>query len=320
MPEIKVLGTKINCKILEEDFISGFKGWKESASTSPSGQHLGHYKATVTDLDLKKQDPEKSHLRKRQTNFVSALVKLLNIPLKCGSAPKWWCISVMVMIENDPGNPCIKWLHVIHLFEADCNFSLKMIWGKWLVYQGEDNNCFGKQQHGSRPQHQAINAVHMKSLRYNLTRILRLSSIMLDNDATGCFDQIIVSLAMIVAPRLGMPCSGAQMHSSVLLHMQYFVKTAHGIWSEFYRVLWHHHLYRTGQGNGASPSVWLSLVVTLLTALTILAPLAMSFVDPWEDIFEERNADSFVDDTSNGCNDGHLEEAVPLKVLIAKAQ
>jgi hypothetical protein len=88
MPEIKVLGTKINCKILEEDFISGFKGWKESASTSPSGQHLGHYKATVTDLDLKKQDPEKSHLRKRQTNFVSALVKLLNIPLKCGSAPK----------------------------------------------------------------------------------------------------------------------------------------------------------------------------------------------------------------------------------------
>jgi hypothetical protein len=62
------------------------------------------------------------------------------------------------------------------------------------------------------------------------------------------------------------------------------------------------------------------LVVTLLTALTILAPLAMSFVDPWEDILEEQNADSFVDDTSNGCNDGHLEEAMPFKVLITKAQ
>jgi hypothetical protein len=72
--------------------------------------------------------------------------------------------------------------------------------------------------------------------------------------------------------------------------------------------------------SGASPSVWLSLVVTLLTALTILAPLAMSFVDPWEDIFEERNADCFVDDTSNGCNNGHLEEAMTFKVLIAKAQ
>jgi hypothetical protein len=109
MPEeIKVLRKTINCKILEEDFISGFKGWKENASTSPPGQHLGHYKAIVTDPDLKKEDPDKSHLREQQTNFVSALVKLLNIPLKCGFAPKWWCISVMVMIEKDPGNPCIE--------------------------------------------------------------------------------------------------------------------------------------------------------------------------------------------------------------------
>jgi hypothetical protein len=52
----------------------------------------------------------------------------------------------------------------------------------------------------------------------------------------------------------------------------------------------------------------------------ILAPLAMSFVDPWEDIFEDRNADSFVDDMSNGCNDGLQEEAMPYTELIAKAQ
>jgi hypothetical protein len=46
----------------------------------------------------------------------------------------------------------------------------------------------------------------------------------------------------------------------------------------------------------------------------------MSFADPWEDIFEERNADSFVDDTSNRCNDGLQEEAMPYTELIAKAQ
>jgi hypothetical protein len=54
-----------------------------------------------------------------------------------------------------------------------------------MVHQGEDNDCFGKQQHGSRPRHQAINAVPMKTLTYNLTWILRLSLIMFDNDATG---------------------------------------------------------------------------------------------------------------------------------------
>jgi hypothetical protein len=110
---------------------------------------------------------------------------------------------------------------------------------------------------------------------------------MFDNDATGCFDRIMVSLAMIAALRLGMPCPEARMHSLVLLHMKYFIKMSHGISDSFYRVLRDYLLYGTGQGSGASPSVWLSLVVILLTALMVLAPLAMSFVDPWEDIHEE---------------------------------
>jgi hypothetical protein len=38
-----------------------------------------------------------------------------------------------------------------------------------------------------------------KTLMYNLTRILRVSLIMFDNDATGCFHRIIVALAMIAA-------------------------------------------------------------------------------------------------------------------------
>jgi hypothetical protein len=66
--------------------------------------------------------------------------------------------------------------------------------------------------------------------------------------------------------------------------------------------------------------VWLSIVVVLLTALTMLAPLAMSFANPWGDIFEEQNADSFVDNTSNGCNDAHLEMAMTDAELIAHRQ
>ncbi len=136
------------------------------------------------------------------------------------------------MIENDPGNPRIERLQVIHLCEADYNLSLKLLWGSRMVHQGEDNNCFGNQQHGSRPRHQCINAVFMKTLTYDLTRILHLSLIMFNNDATGCFDRIMVSLAMIAAFQLGMPRPVARMHSSALLHMKYFVKTTHGISEE----------------------------------------------------------------------------------------
>ena len=37
--------------ITEKDFTSKLKLWKESTTTSPSGLHLGHYKALVTRND-----------------------------------------------------------------------------------------------------------------------------------------------------------------------------------------------------------------------------------------------------------------------------
>jgi hypothetical protein len=70
------------------------------------------------------------------------------------------------------------------------------------------------------------------------------------------------------------------MHSPALLQVMYFVKTAHGILEEFYLVLSDYLLYGMGQGSGASSSVWLLIVVCLLTAKTVLAPSAMTFIDP----------------------------------------
>jgi hypothetical protein len=103
--------------------------------------------------------------------------------------------------------------------------------------------------------------------------------------------------------------------------MKYLVKTAHGISNEFYQV---GALRLSPVWNGTrkwciSFSMALTGVV-MLTTLTILAPLSKSFADPWGDILEERNADSFVDDTSNECNDAHLEMAMAFEELIAHAQ
>ena len=130
MPEeIKALGKKIDHEITVEDFVSGFKKWKESTLTSPSGRHLGRCEATVADPGLKKQDPEQEHLRARETNFAEALVKMINLPLRHGFAPKRWRNSVAAMIEKDPGSPRVERLRVTRLFEADCNLSLKLLWG-----------------------------------------------------------------------------------------------------------------------------------------------------------------------------------------------
>ena len=84
MPEeIKVLGKKISYEV------TGFKGWKECTSTSPSGPHLGHYKAMINDPDRKKKPELCDHMM----DFVELMVNSINIPLKYGIAP------------NDGANP-----------------------------------------------------------------------------------------------------------------------------------------------------------------------------------------------------------------------
>jgi hypothetical protein len=133
------------------------------------------------------------------------------------------------MLEKDPGSLHIKHLRIIHLFEVDYIFCLKHLWGSCMVHNGEDSGTFGDQQVGSRPGRQAIDAVHKKTLTYDLSRILLTSLAMFDNDASGCYNCIVIALLTIAALRLGMPRAACRMQVMALALMKYFVKTMHGI-------------------------------------------------------------------------------------------
>ena len=68
------------------------RGWKETTSTSPSGHHLGHYKASLQDIE-------------RTRGYQQMM---LNIPtIKYGFALKRWQHAVSVLLEKDPGIPCL---------------------------------------------------------------------------------------------------------------------------------------------------------------------------------------------------------------------
>ncbi|KAI2489452.1 hypothetical protein MHU86_25143 [Fragilaria crotonensis] len=93
-------------ELSEDDVIKGFRRWRETTSTSPSGRHLGHYKALVQDSTL-----------------LSCLTKFLNIALYHGISIPRWSNATNIFLEKDPGRPRINRLRIIHLFEADFNFS-----------------------------------------------------------------------------------------------------------------------------------------------------------------------------------------------------
>jgi hypothetical protein len=64
------------------------------------------------------------------------------------------------------------------------------------------------------------------------------------------------------------------MHAKALLGMRYYVKTAHGLSKQFYKVTRQFLLFGTGQGSGALPAIWLT-ITCLLSALTALALLTV---------------------------------------------
>jgi hypothetical protein len=106
----------IKTTMSEKDIRTGIAKWKESTSTSPSGRHLGHYKAII-------QDPM----------LLKCLTLFMHVAIKSGTAIHRWSKATNVMLEKDAGNPCIHRLRIIHLFEADFNLYMKMQWGKRLV-------------------------------------------------------------------------------------------------------------------------------------------------------------------------------------------
>jgi hypothetical protein len=209
--------------------------------------------------------------------------------------------SVTIMIAKDLGSSKIEHIRVIHLFEADYNFTLKL-------------------QQFARPGHQSIDAVHKKTLTYDLARILNVNLAVFDNDATGCYDCIIVALGMITALRLQMPRGPVQMHAKALSNMRHFIKTAHGISTAFYHSLKSFLLFGTGQGSSASPSMWLTLVICLLCALSAVTTIAMTFCNPWQDLSDERNAEAFVEDTANGVSDAHQDDPMSVPEIMGHLQ
>jgi hypothetical protein len=77
---------------------------------------------------------------------------MLNIVIRNGLSPARWSRAVSVKLEKDPGRPSLNRLRVIHLFEADYNLFLKIIWAKRLVAQGERNGQSGEAQDGAKQQ------------------------------------------------------------------------------------------------------------------------------------------------------------------------
>ena len=87
--------------ITEESFRGKFQKWAEATTTSPSGRHLGHYKALFAQAFADADTGAAKQLQQRQTALIHAHLVLLNYSLKFGHAFDRWRDIVNVMILKE---------------------------------------------------------------------------------------------------------------------------------------------------------------------------------------------------------------------------
>ena len=293
----------IDINISYKEFTNGFKKWRENTSTSPSGRHLGHYKALLR-AEIKDNNEHielntTTHTKNPIGEHILKIIYLVAMStLNAGETLERWKNVQSSMIEKEPGNPLLHRLRVIHIYEADYNLLLKILWARKLTWNAHLNGTLHEAQAGSRPGKMAIDLVVYKEQKYLYSRLTRTPLLTMDNDAKACYDRIICNLAMLISQYFGMPKNACSMQAKTLENMEFHLKTALGVSEDFYKHSITTPVHGSGQGSCASPTLWLLISTILMRCLDRGNPgMAMVQIQKNEKILRS-NIDGFVDDTS----------------------
>jgi hypothetical protein len=286
--------------ITEEEYISKFKSWKEGTSTSPSGLHLGHYKALVMRNDSDASTDEGKETEKQRLALIRAQVSMINYSLKHSYSYTRWKNVVNVMIEKEAGNSKVHRLRVIHIYEADYNFLLQAKWRE-MIQKAESDKTLHPGQYGGRAGRDALIPAFIEELKNEICYASRKSLINFDNDAASCYDRIIPALASLIGRKYGLHRNVVFVHATTLAETKYKLKTSLGISTEFYENCQAFPIYGTGQGSGNSPAIWCIISSTLFSCHQDQAYGAY-FCSPDEKMSVSLSMIGFVDDSTGQVN------------------
>jgi hypothetical protein len=285
--------------ITEKEIMDKYKFWPESTTTSPSGRHLGHYRALLPGLRTATKQGQK--LDSMRIDLVRLHHQMLNYALRNGHSFQRWKKVVNVMLEKDPGNPKIHRLRVIHLYEADYNLILGVKW-RALVHHCEDNQLLHPSLYGARPGRGALEPVFIEEMVNEITRLSRKPVIKNAENATACYDRIIPGVGNIASRAHGLHRTIALVQGTTLAKVKYHLKTQLGVTDNFYHHCTISPIYGTGQGSGNSPTVWLVVNSILFRCYSEKAHGAR-FESPDGTITIDLFRIGFVDDTCSYVND-----------------
>jgi hypothetical protein len=260
--------TPSNAAVSDEKFVGKLKVWKETTTTSPSGVHLGHYKALiarhlysqVADNDEALEEEVKLTELRDEMNHIQQSIRrlhlqLINYALTRGySYPRWQKVANTILFK-EKNNIKIHRTRVIHLYEADYNLILGLKW-RAAMYLSETRKTLHDGQFGSRPRRNAIDPVMLEELQFEISRASRKMLIQTNYDAMACYDRIVPNLAMIASRKYGVNEQVTKLNEETLHNAAYHIRTETGLSPISYSHSPQFPIYGTGQGSGNSPMIW----------------------------------------------------------------
>jgi hypothetical protein len=184
---------EIEIEITAEKMMNKYKRWKERTSTSPSGRHL---KA--------KNEEDRERMEGMKQEIIAMHATMLQTAYDNEHVYDRWKYILTCMLGKDSGNPRIHRLRVIHLYECDLNLLLSIFYRE-LDQHCEDNYLINKGVYRCRPNRRAIDPVFLDVTQTEIAMVTRTPLVKFNNDATACFDRILVHLLNLCLRSFGMP-------------------------------------------------------------------------------------------------------------------
>jgi hypothetical protein len=288
-----------------DDFIKGLLRWRESTSTSPSGRHLGIYKTLVTvHINSSGEFTDGSEDEMPSTFKAARILGLIHglatAAARLGFYLRRWTKVINVMIYKEPGNYNLDKLRVIHLFEADFNLIVGILFGRRAMHHANNNNLLHDGQ-GGRLGSECMDVTFTKILHITMSHLTKTPLGLFESDAEACFDRIVMLMAFLAFKSLGAPAKPLQMWEQTLYHVRHVLRTGFGESEHFYDYSATCPIIGPGQGSRGGVAAVSAMTTILLRAFDRIGH-GSTFCDPPQSIFYAAISKMFIDDASNFVN------------------
>jgi hypothetical protein len=274
--------------ITDKEFQDSYKAAKEATSSSPSGRHIGHYKAILKDPTL-----------------TALHATMMSIPFQVGIVPDRWNRVTDIMLEKTAGDSRCHRLRIIALFESDLNHAKRILIGRKLLHFIEDNHMLSDMQLGSRPGKRCISAVLKKVLAHDYLCLTKQTAAFVENDATGCYDRLMNNIILMILKKFGIPKTVTSCLGSLWDNTVHLIKTIYGTSHITYNSTPDMPLYGPGQGSMCGPTFWILCYWLIVSSLDPSITSAQ-YISVCKSIIVDMTGVSFVDDTGLGVTSTYI--------------